>query len=103
MRFALIADTHDTLMGMRLAGISGVEAHTPEEVRTALERAINDPEVGIVLISPRLAELQKELIDRVRLYQKTPLIVEVPDRHVGETAYVDRITGYIQEAIGVRI
>lgn len=103
MRFALIADTHDTLMGMRLAGIEGVEVHTAQEVLEALQKAVDDPEVGIVMISPRLAALQKELIDEVRLHRNRPLIVEVPDRHVGETAYADKITGYIQEAIGVKI
>ncbi len=103
MRFVLIADTHDTVMGMRLAGVAGAEAHTPEEVREALEKAIDDPEVGIVLISPRLAAMQQQLVNRVRLQSRRPLIVEVPDRHVGETAYADRITSYIQEAIGVKI
>ncbi len=103
MRFALIADTHDTLMGMRLAGIEGIEAHTSEQVLEALQKAVNDPEVGIVMISPRLAQLQKQLIDDVRLHRNRPLIVEVPDRHVGETAYADQLTGYIQEAIGVKI
>lgn len=103
MRFVLIADTHDTVMGMRLAGVAGAEAHTPEEVREALERAIADPEVGIVMISPRLAAMQQAMVDRVRLHSNRPLIVEVPDRHVGETAYADKITGYIQEAIGVKI
>lgn len=103
MRFALIADTHDTLMGMRLAGIQGVEVHTPQEVRDALEKAVNDPEVGIVLMSPKLVELQQAMVDDIRLHRKTPLIVEVPDRHVGETAYVDHITEYIRSAIGVQL
>ncbi len=103
MRFVLIADTHDTLMGMRLAGVEGAEVHTPEEVRAALEQAADDPDVGIVMISPRLAVMQKKLVDNIRLKRNRPLIVEVPDRHIGETAYVDRITGYIQEAIGVKI
>ena len=41
MRFYLLSDNIDTLMGMRLAGIEGVVIHEKEEVEKALTEAMN--------------------------------------------------------------
>ena len=38
MKFYLISDNTDTLMGMRLAGIEGVVAHEEDEVISVLEK-----------------------------------------------------------------
>ena len=45
----LISDNVDTLTGMRLAGVDGVVVHEKEELRNAIETAMEDPDVGIVL------------------------------------------------------
>ena len=51
MHFMLISDNHDTLVGMRLAGIEGCIASTPDEVRKALREYSADPSTGIILIT----------------------------------------------------
>ncbi len=102
MRYYLISDNHDTLTGMRLAGIEGVMAHTLEEVRSAIEHAIGEGDVGVLLISEKCAALCPELVDRLRLNLATPLIVEIPDRH-GTRRAPDSITRYIRESIGVKL
>ena len=51
MKFFLISDNNDTLMGMRLAGIQGVIAHTRDEVLTELYKVIEDESVAIILIT----------------------------------------------------
>ena len=43
----LISDNVDTLTGMRLAGVDGVVVHERQELKTAIESAMNDPTVGI--------------------------------------------------------
>ena len=40
MKFFLISDNIDTLMGMRLSGIEGVVVHEKHEVRDALNKAL---------------------------------------------------------------
>ena len=40
MRFFLISDNVDTLVGLRLAGIEGVVAHEDAEVSEALETVL---------------------------------------------------------------
>ena len=57
MKFYLISDNIDTAAGMRLAGIEGVVVHETEEVNRALQTAMDDPEIGIVLMTERLVSL----------------------------------------------
>ncbi len=102
MRFALISDNHDTLLGMRLAGIEGVIVHDREGVKKALEDATADEQVGAVLITEKLVSLAEEEIDDFKLRRLKPLVIEIPDRH-GSGRAGDSITRYIREAIGIKI
>ena len=102
MRFYVISDNHDTQTGMRLAGIEGVVAHTAAEVESALQTAINTPDIGIVLMTERLVSLCPDAVYDLKLNARRPLIVEIPDRHA-EGRAGDSIVRYIREAIGVKI
>ncbi|MCL2513215.1 MAG: V-type ATP synthase subunit F [Oscillospiraceae bacterium] len=102
MKFLLISDNHDTITGMRLAGIEGIITHDAEGVGAALSSAINDGGVGIILITEKLVKLCPELVYDLKLNRMRPLIVEIPDRHSSGRAE-DSITRYIREAIGVKI
>lgn len=102
MQYFLISDNVDTHMGMRMAGIRGVIAHTREEAAEAIDRAAADPEIGILLITEQLAALCQDQLTPLKASSRTPLVVEVPNRgssgHAGDT-----ITRYIQEAIGIKL
>ncbi len=102
MKFYLISDNVDTLMGMRLAGIEGVVVHKDEEVRNELQKAMNMPDVAVILMTETLVSLCPELIYDLKLNRKQPLIVEIPDRH-GNGRTKDSITKYVQDAIGVKL
>lgn len=102
MKFYLISDNVDTLMGMRLAGIEGVVVHKDEEVKKELEKAMDMPDVAIILMTETLVALCPELIYDLKLKRKQPLIVEIPDRH-GNGRTKDSITKYVQDAIGVKL
>ena len=62
MKFFLISDNTDTQMGMRLAGIQGVIAHTRDEVLTELYKIIQDESVAIVLITTLCIQTCPEVI-----------------------------------------
>ena len=102
MKFFLISDNLDTLMGLRLAGIDGVVVHKESELERELSKAADNPEIGIVLISDKLMKLAPKLIYDIKLHRRTPLLLEIPDRH-GEAHISDAITSYVRESIGVRI
>jgi len=102
MKMFLISDNVDTKTGMRLAGVEGVVVRERDEVKTALEEALKNKDIGIVLITEKLADLIPEEITGLKLSYKTPLLVEIPDRH-GPKKGVDAISEYIRDAIGLKI
>lgn len=101
MRFYLISDNVDTQVGMRLAGIEGVVVHTAQEVQKALDYAVNQEDIAVVLITETLLSLCPTMVYDIKLNMRRPLIVEIPDRH-GNGCTKDTITRYVREAIGVK-
>jgi V/A-type H+-transporting ATPase subunit F len=102
MKCFVISDNTDTRMGMRLAGIEGVIAHTRQEVLSELEKVIDDPEIAIVLMTTLCISTCPEVIAEKKLRMQRPLIVEIPDRH-GSAKIGETIDKYISEAIGIKI
>ena len=54
MRLYLICDNEDTAVGLRLAGVESTVVRSREEVSSLLEKAAQDPEIGIILINQTL-------------------------------------------------
>ena len=75
----LISDNIDTCTGMRLAGVEGVVVHERDELKDALEKAIANKEIGVLLLTEKFGREFPEIIDDVKLHHKTPLIIEIPD------------------------
>ena len=102
MRFYLISDNVDTLVGMRLAGIEGEIVHEASGVQKALTACLEDESVGIVLVTKPLCDMCRDLIFETKKTHDKPLIVEIPDRH-GSQSGSDSITRYVRDAIGIKI
>ena len=102
MKMYLISDNVDTYTGMRLAGVEGVVVHKRNELKESLEYAVSNKEIGIILLTEKFGREFPEIIDEVRLHHKTPLIIEIPDRH-GTGRKPDFITSYVNEAIGLKL
>lgn len=102
MKMFLISDNVDTYTGMRLAGVEGVVVHEEEELKSELERVVNDGETGIVLLTEKFGRDYPEVVNRVKLERRTPLFVEIPDRH-GTGRSKNFITDYVSQAIGLKL
>jgi V/A-type H+-transporting ATPase subunit F len=102
MKMYLISDNIDTQTGMRLAGLVGIVVHELDELVKALDQALLDREIGVLLITEKLGKMVSERIKDIKMNYHTPLIVEVPDRH-GTGRAADSITKYVREAIGLKI
>lgn len=102
MKMYLISDNVDTYTGMRLAGVDGVVVHGRDELKEALEKAISDKENGIILLTEKFGREFPRIVDDVKLNHKTPLIIEIPDRH-GTGRKANFITSYVNEAIGLKL
>ena len=102
MKMYLIADNVDKEVGMSLAGVEGVVLHERDEVRKALNQALQRQEIGVLLVTEKIAGLIPEEIREIKRNRQVPLIVTIPDRH-GSSGAKDSITQYIREAIGLKI
>jgi len=102
MKMFLISDNIDTQTGMRLAGVEGVVVHKDEELRQALQDALANKEIGIILLTEKFGQEFPDIIDEVKLSYKLPLLIEIPDRH-GTGRKPDFITSYINESIGLKL
>lgn len=102
MRFYLISDNVDTRIGMRLAGIDGVVVHEREEVKEKLLEAMDDKNNAVILITEKLVSLCGDMVRDLKLNRKSPLILEIPDRH-STSDITETISGYIESAIGLKL
>lgn len=102
MKMFLISDNVDTYTGMRLAGVPGVVIHSKKHLKEQLTRAVEDKELGVLLITEGLAGQFPDIVDEVKLNRRLPLIVEVPDRH-GTGRDPNFIMNYVNEAIGLKL
>lgn len=102
MRFFLISDNTDTQTGMRLAGIEGVVAHTAEEVTNAFELALVQPDIGMILVTEKIADDFTEIVNDAKKDQEGRWCWPSRTGTVRPLGR-DRITRYVREAIGVKI
>mgnify|MGYP003220131443 CR=1 FL=1 len=85
MKAYLVSDNHDSLVGMRLAGIEGTLVHTPEETHDAIREALKIRDLAILAITEKAAEMAEDAVRQLR--ERGP----------------DFLTKYVQEAIGVKM
>lgn len=102
MKSFLISDNRDTWVGMRLTGIDGVLVRDRENALKAIKNAMQDEEVGILILTERVVDMAEDEVMELKMKCKTPLIIEIPDRH-GTIRESDVITDYIRNSIGIRI
>ncbi|MGN0481753.1 MAG: V-type ATP synthase subunit F [Lachnospiraceae bacterium] len=102
MKMFLISDNIDTYTGLRLSGIDGVVVHKRDELGKALDNVLARSDIGILLITEKLAGEFPDIINDLKLNRKQPLLVEIPDRH-GTGRKADFITSYVNEAIGIKL
>lgn len=102
MRAYVISDNHDTLVGMRLAGIQGTLVHTNEEALGAVDMVLKKKDIAILAVTEKAAVLMPDAMQSLRERGKRPLVVEIPDRF-GTNRGPNFLTRYVEEAIGVKM
>ena len=85
MRMYLISDNNDTLVGFRMTGVLGSLVRTPEALSEALDGALADRSLGILMITEGIdtrfgADIRARLRDR-----SLPLLVTIPSENSSGT------------------
>ncbi len=99
MEYFVIGD-EDTVLGFSLVGVSGIACSSPDEVRAAWNKATEDKEHGVIIITDECANAIRDTVDRYLFTMSFPLVVEIPSR--GSKGGTD-LRELVNEAIGVSI
>lgn len=92
----------DAVQGFALVGVDGQIATTSEAVNQALDAALNDKGIGIILITEEAATLARQRVDRLITHSTVPLVVEIPGP-AGMSADRPALGEVIRRTTGVRI
>ena len=100
MKIAVIAD-EETVLGFSLAGVQGIPVTTREETFRAFEQTTQADDMGILLMTERVAQLIRDTVDKWIIGGGRPLVVEIPD---SQGPLEDRRTPheFVKSAIGVK-
>ena len=101
MRYHVIGD-EDAVLGFGMVGVTGRAVTTAGQAEEAFKAALADGEVGIIIMTERIADLIRPMVDRFLFTGRFPLIVEVPDRR-GPMEGKLGIREMVNAAIGVRL
>ena len=92
----------DTVLGFNLAGVDGAVVHNPVEAELAFDEAIRDKNVGIIIITERIADLIRSRVDNFIFAEQFPLILEIPDR-TGKLEGKPGLRDMVNSAIGISV
>ena len=101
MNMRLIGDRLSVEL-FRLAGVSGETPDTPEAVKGSIDTLLQDPDVGVILVTNSLA---KKVGGEFRKYierRKLPLVLRIPDRRDRE-GQITELREYLQRTLGIKL
>ena len=92
----------DAVLGFGMVGVEGREVTTSDEAQKAFTEALDDKEVGIVIITEPAADLIRSYVDEYVFSRNFPLIVEIPDREGHDENRPD-LKEMVNRAIGINL
>ena len=101
MRYYIIGD-EDAVLGFGLVGVEGTAVQGAEQAREVIKTVLEQPDIGIVIITERVADLIRPQVDRYIFTRSFPLIVEIPDRQ-GPLVGKPGIREMVNQAIGIKL
>jgi V/A-type H+-transporting ATPase subunit F len=103
MKIAAIADT-DTVIGLRLAGVKdSYSVETPEQAEQALRKVSQDQNVGLIILTEKLADKIRQTITEFTSQRTVPVVVEIPDKRGAEAGRRDPLMDMIRRAVGIEL
>lgn len=98
----LVIGHPDAVLGFSLAGVEGRAANSAEQANAALDAALKDRELGIVLVTRDVARMMENRMEDLKFHSTMPLIVEIPGpegTQPGEPSLGD----VVLKAIGIKL
>ena len=101
MRYFIIGD-EDAVLGFGLVGVEGKAVRNVEQAQEAFTTVLDQSDIGIIMITERVADLIRPQVDRFIFTRNFPLIVEIPDR-LGPLEGKPGIREMVNQAIGIKL
>jgi len=101
MKFFVIAD-EATVAGFGLVGVEGIVVRSDDEAREAIRTAFSTPDIGIIVITERVAQGIREEVEGYIFGHDFPLVIEIPDRRGPVEGRVS-IREMVRSAVGLNI
>jgi V/A-type H+-transporting ATPase subunit F len=96
----LVIGSPEAVLGFSLAGLEGRPAESAADAGAALDEALSDKDLGIILVTQDAAERIGPRMDQLQLRRTPPLIVVIPSPEGPPGASLRDV---IRRAIGVKI
>lgn len=98
----MVIGHQDAVRGFALVGVEGQIATTGEQVNQALDAALHDKRIGIILVTEEAAALVRQRMDALAVHSTIPLVVEIPGPAKAEMDQPS-LSEVIRRTTGVRI
>jgi len=92
--------SEQVVKGFALIGVEGVAPADEAAVGAAVEAALNTPDVGLLLVTDRLAAVVHEKLTDWSFSHRQPLILEIPDER-GALEGRSRVLSLVMESVGL--
>jgi V/A-type H+-transporting ATPase subunit F len=98
----LVIGHPEAVLGFSLVGVDGRPASTPAEANQALDVALADSELGIILVTEDVTAMIEARMDDLRAHSTVPLVVEIPSPE-GRKPGQPTLNDIVLRAIGIKI
>ena len=101
MKYFVLGD-EETVLGFSLVGVNGFVVYENTDIRELFDRILSDDQVGIVIITERVANRIRDRVESLQFKGEFPLVVEIPDR-AGYEREKPPLRELINRVIGIRL
>jgi V/A-type H+-transporting ATPase subunit F len=100
----VVVGDEDTVTGFRLAGVKDSLIHESADETERFVRSTLQRDVGVVVITERVASEIRELMERLRgeKGRVRPIFVEIPDKR-GPMESEDRLQKLVRRVVGTEV
>ena len=98
----LVIGNQEAVLGFSLVGVQGKAVNSAPMAQQALDDALANPDLGIILVTEDVAELIEARMEQLKLRSTIPLVVEIPGPG-GVKPDRPSLNDIVLQAIGVKL
>jgi V/A-type H+-transporting ATPase subunit F len=102
MKVAALCDK-ETAVGLQLTGVRDCYVPDSKTALTLFSELTKRTDVGVVIITEKIARDLEAALKDFRLHKKSPIFVEIPDKTGKLKDHVDIVSVLIKRAVGIDV